>query len=158
MKTMRLKSDAIAWVIGAQKRIRVPKDALIDMDEATSGIGVLKHPSDLEGLNIRVTSDMAEALADVDAETTKAQYAESLKRCLNTVANDFDILNRIDSGTPLRELRDLGPLSDWVQDPKLLRSWIHHINMKIEHPSLSVEKAMFPDNEMHLVLVLTQTW
>jgi hypothetical protein len=99
---------------------------------------------------------MYSVLADADEEETKRAYKESIARCLDRI-QDFESLPVVDSGTPRWQIRDLGLASDWCS-ASVMRNWMHHVNMKITHPSLSVEKAVFPNNELHFILVLTQTW
>lgn len=162
MKRFRLESDLSAWIVNSNKKINVPKATLLGIDPSNEAIGVLEGPGDYAGSCIRITPEIKQALADVDAEDMKAKYNESLDRCLNLIVDGFETLPVVDTGTPTHIMRDLGKARDWldsmVDDKKKLRSWLHHMNMKIPHPSLSVEKAVFPDKELHFVLYLTQTW
>jgi len=161
MSKMRLREDIAAWIVGANKKITVPKSSEVEVDSETN-IGVIIKPPGLEGTAVKLTGEIIKIMVDVEAEDRKAKYVASLDRCLNAIYN-FENLPEVDSGTPLQHMRDLGKVTDWLGESsdtnaKLLRHWLHHMNMKIPHPSLSVEKARFPDSTLHFVLVLTQTW
>lgn len=164
MRRFRLEADVSAWIVNSNKKINLPKSTLIaiDSDFDNQAIGVLVGLSEYAGSCIKITPEIKQALADVDAESRKAKYKESLDRCLALIVDGFDTLPVIDTGTPTHIMRDLGLASEWlgdmVENKKIVRSWLHHMNMKIPHPSLSVEKAMFNDKELHFVLYLTQTW
>lgn len=152
---MRVKSTTQAWLVGANKRIQIPENSILMLDPEEA-IGTIQSPLHLEGSCIRITSELKQALADEGEHEERLKYAESLQKCLDVIS-DFEALPVVDSGSPLYQMRDLGSTGNWCSD-KQLKTWLHHINMKIPHPSLSVEKAKFPNNEQHLVLVLTQTW
>lgn len=152
---MRVKTTTQAWLVGANKRIQLPENSIVMLDPEEA-IGTIQSPLHLEGSCIRITTELKQALADESASEAHTKYKESLQRCLDVIS-EFEALPVVDSGSPLYQMRDIGLVSNWCTE-KQVKTWLHHINMKIPHPSLSVEKAKFPNNEQHFVLVLTQTW
>lgn len=152
---MRVTSTTQAWLVGANKRIQLPENSILVID-TENALGTIQLPLHLEGSCIRITPEIQSALADEGAVEAKLAYKQSITKCMEAIDN-FDMLPVVDSGSPLCQMRDLGLASQYCVDSQM-KTWLHHVNMKITHPSLSVEKAIFPNNELHFVLVLTQTW
>jgi hypothetical protein len=90
------------------------------------------------------------------------QYKEAIQHCLNKIL-DWENLPAVDAVSFAHGIRDLGHVTDYVDthiatSPKRMRAWIHHVNMAIESPALTVELAKFPNQDKHLVLVLSTHW
>jgi hypothetical protein len=120
-------------------------------------VAVVVEPEEFNGATIKVTPELSKVLVDAEKHGNLKRYRESIVKCLDVIVDRFQKLPVVDSGTPVLQMRDLGKVDAWVPDPKQLRHWLHHVNMKIPHPSLSVEQATFSDGE-HLVLLLTHQW
>lgn len=158
MKRYRTSEPVTVWIVGANKKIQLPSGAVVEISEDHDTIARVCEPAEHENTMVRVVPELSRCLVDASHDKTRAWYRESLDRCLALIVDGFDTLPAVDSKSSMQVMRDLGKASDWVPEPKLVRSWLHHVNMEIPHPSLSVEQAVFPGNETHLVLYLTQSW
>lgn len=158
MKKYRTSEQVTVWIIGADKKIQLPSGAVVEISEDQDTIARIKEPPEYEGVLVRVVPELTRVLVDAEEATKRSDYRDSIDRCLALIVNGFDELPVVNSGSSMHVMRDLGKVENWIQEPKLVRSWLHHVNMEIPHPSLSVEQAMFPGNEKHFVLYLTQSW
>lgn len=158
MHVYRTSESVTVWIVGANKKIQLPDGAIVEISDEHDTIARVRKPAEYENVMVRVVPELKLVLIDATHDSTRAWYRESLDRCLALIVDGFDTLPIVDLKSSMQSVRDLGKASDWVPEPKLIRSWLHHVNMEIPHPSLSVEQAVFPGNETHFVLYLTQSW
>ena len=158
VKKLRLKSQATVWLVGSSKKLTLPAGSVLAVDSEQNTLGKVLEPTEYEGCVVKLGPEIVRECVDVDTETFRKAYSESLDKCLSLIVDGFDTLPVIDAGTPMHVMRDLGPVSDWVPEKAVLKTWLHHMNIRIPHPSLSVEQAKMPSDKKHLVLVLTHSW
>jgi hypothetical protein len=160
-KKMLVTETITVRVIGSNRRIQLPKDSILEVNQQDhddqKDIVVVVEPAEFNGATIRLTPELSKVLVDAAKHKNLKLYRESIEKCLGVIVERFQSLPVVDSGTPVLQMRDLGKVDAWIPDPKQIRHWLHHVNMKIPHPSLSVEQATFSDGE-HLVLLLTHQW
>lgn len=174
----RLLEATTATVVGSSKQITVPVGAVFHvLASQDNTLVTVVSPANLGGTTVRLHSQDIATADDVKSEHAGAdekpvrsqeqivhhlQYKESIQHCLNKIL-DWENLPAVDAVSFAHGIRDLGHVTDYVDthiatSPKRMRAWIHHVNMAIESPSLTVELAQFPNRDRHLVLVLTTTW
>ena len=140
---------------------------------SASQIALIHNPAELEGVCIRLPMNyVAKADGVAGKEPTqeltneqrvkREQYKASIAAVLAKIL-DWEKLPAVDAQSFAHGIRDMGLVTDFVSDiialsKSRLRAWIHHINMQIPSPSLTVELASFPDKSKHLVLVLSSAW
>lgn len=140
---------------------------------SASQIALIHNPAELEGIYIRLPMNyVAKADGVAGKEPTqeltneqrvkREQYKASIAAVLAKIL-DWEKLPAVDAQSFAHGIRDMGLVTDFVSDiialsKSRLRAWIHHINMQIPSPSLTVELASFPDKSKHLVLVLSSAW
>jgi hypothetical protein len=154
---LAVKTEVTAWLVGSQVKIQLPVGSIVVKKNDTDTAEV-ETPPEYCGQVIRLAPEHKNQLVPETKYKAAQEFKESIRRCLNKITNDFDMLPRLDSGSQFHTLRDLGPLSDYVKPEFNAKAWIHHMNLEIPHPSLSVEQAVFPDKSRHLVLMLSHTW
>lgn len=140
---------------------------------SASQTALIHNPAELEGIYIRLPMNyVAKADGVAGKEPTqeltneqrvkREQYKASIAAVLAKIL-DWEKLPAVDAQSFAHGIRDMGLVTDFVSDiialsKSRLRAWIHHINMQIPSPSLTVELASFPDKSKHLVLVLSSAW
>lgn len=158
-KKFRTSEQTTVWIIGANKKIQLPSGAVVEIAEEQDTIARIQEPPEYSGVLVRVVPELARVLVSADNDKLRSDYRASIDRCLALIVDGFDTLPIVSNGTSsMHVMRDLGLVTSWVAEPKLVRPWLHHVNLEIPHPSLSVEQATFPGNEQHFVLYLTQSW
>lgn len=174
-KHVNLKEPIVCTVVGSATQITVPKGAqlvLASMGDA-SGTARVKSPAALEDVLVRLPEHFQakadgvagkEPAQELSSEqlVKREQYKASIQAVLAKIL-DWEKLPAVDAQSFAHGIRDMGLVTDFVSgvialSQKRLRAWIHHINMQIPSPSLTVELAAFPDKSKHLVLVLSSAW
>lgn len=155
--SVTVKAEITAWLVGSQVKITLPEGSVLELVEKTDTAEV-QLPPEFCGQVVRVTPEVQQVLIDTNKYNRAKRFKESIAKCLHKITHEFDALPRLESGSLFHVLRDLGPLSDWVASNEEAKHWLHHMNLAIPHPSLSVEQATMPDKSKHLVLMLTHTW
>lgn len=180
-KHIKFAKAATCTVVGSAKQITVPAGAEVvaslSLDINACKIEVatatIQSPVELEGTHIRLPAHYvakADGVAGREPVTElsneqlvkREQYKASIQAVLAKIL-DWEKLPAVDAQSFAQGIRDLGFVTDYVSDlialsKTRLRAWIHHINMQIPSPSLTVELASFPDKSKHLVLVLSAVW
>jgi hypothetical protein len=176
----RLQSGIVAAVVGSSKLITLPASSLLRVNAHTATATVIE-PANLSGTRIRYNTQRV-AVADEPSDNApqsvngvdpkpvptpehiaqREHYQNTISGVLKKIL-DWENLPAVDAESFAHGIRDLGRVTDHVDvhiagNPKRLRNWIHHVNMKIPSRSLTVELARFPNQEQHIVLVLTTVW
>lgn len=141
-------------IIGTSRRVELPAFAVLRLVPETT-IAIVEAPPEHNGVQVRITPEAKKTCVDHDRYSRVQDLKSGVKKCLDKI-QDFENLPVLESGNPLRVFRDLGPIQEWCL-PDNERDYLHHVNISISHPSLSVEPARV-ENNRHLVLVLTHNW
>lgn len=162
---------------GAQVNVPAGARLRVNFDENGFVTATVTEPAHMAGTVIRYTATADEPVdgaqpgavgkpdkpvATPEQLAHREHYRTTIKHVLAKIL-DWENLPAVDAESFAHGIRDLGPVTDFADahiaaSPKRLRNWLHHVNMEIPSRSLTVELARFPNDERHLVLVLTTAW
>jgi len=106
----------------------------------------------IDGTKVRLTKDDLEATV---ADAIESKH-ESRRRVFEILESKvlFNSLPEVKS-TPDKHVRDLGNELRWPYMHDI--AWMHNLNRKLKHPSLTIETVKMADG-WHLVVVLNTAW
>lgn len=140
-------ADIDACILGSSGMVTIPKGSTL-VGHGTKY--TLENSCNAE--YYRLTADDL-ASTSVEGVETKSESERRLFDILESKVL-FDSLLQVKS-TPERHVRDLGVESQWPYLHDL--GWLHRINRKLKHPSLTIETLKMVDG-WHLVVTLNTCW
>lgn len=140
-------ADIDACILGSSGMVTIPKGSTL----VGSGSEYMLEDS-CHAEHYRLTADDL-ASTTVDGVESKSESERRLFDILESKVL-FDSLLQVKS-TPERHIRDLGAESQWPYLHDI--GWLHRINRKLKHPSLTIETLKMVDG-WHLVVVLNTCW
>ena len=140
-------ADIDAFVIGSSALVTIPKGTAL----VGSGTEYVAEVGCVVG-SYRLTAD---DLANTSVKDVESK-SESERRLFDILESKvlFDSLRQVKS-VPERHVRDLGTESQWPYMHDL--GWLHRVNRKLKHPSLTIETLKMADG-WHLVVILNTCW
>lgn len=175
MSKIKTSEITVGVVARTSRQITIPAGSVLEAT-ATLGVFEIREPAHLDGMLVRwsgieATADEATKTSEPTDSTDSAEHAKHVHRVryrqqIDSVLNkieDFENLPAIDAASFAHGIRDLGPVTDYVDaeiaaSPKRLRAFLHHVNVEIPGMALSVDLASFPDRSKHFALSLNTHW
>jgi hypothetical protein len=144
-----LTQDICANVVGGSGVVSLQSGSVIS---GSNDLFTIMKPHHFSGTRVRLSEEVIAESTALDCETKQ----ESERRVIEILENEtlFGSLPQVESDIS-KHILDLGNEIKWpyLNDHK----WLHRLNIKIKHPSVTIETLKMSDGK-HLVVVLNHSW
>jgi hypothetical protein len=136
VKQLRALEDFDAESIDGADTVKIPAGAVLlpANDEDTVNCFQIAHPPECFGKRVRFGPEQHQKCAHIDNDIET--FDGSMDAAFELLVEEFSNLPTVRQGIN-RIIKVLGPVTTWKYAGN--RSWLHNMNMKVTHPSLSFE-------------------
>jgi hypothetical protein len=154
VRQLRALEDFEAESIDGTDQIKVPKGAVLlpANDEDTVNCFQIAHPPSSFGKRLRFGPEQHQKCAHIDSDIET--FDGSMEAAFELLVEEFNNLPTARQGIS-KIIKFLGPVTTWQYSSN--RSWLHNLNMKVTHPSLTFEIVEY-NGEKNLAAVYGGDW
>lgn len=136
VKQLRALEDFEAESIDGSSTVKIPSGAVLlpANDEDTVNCFQIAHPPECFGKRVRFGPEQHQKCAHIDNDIET--FDGSMDAAFELLVEEFSNLPTVRQGIK-KIIKVLGPITTWKYADN--RSWLHNLNMKVTHPSLSFE-------------------
>ena len=154
VKQLRALESFEAEALDGESKVKIPEGAVLlpARDEDTVNCFQIAHPPECFGKRVRFGPEEHQKCAHIDSDFET--FDGSMEAAFELLVEEFNNLPTIRPSAD-KIIKVLGPVSTWHF--AMNRSWMHNLNMKCTHPSLTFELMKIKE-EVNLCAVYGGEW